>query len=146
MSAAPPLEQSGRFFDGGLTLRISLPIFQLLPGGAKPIVWLGGEIKTPPFGVAARREAGFLLRQLQEGVSLTMPKSRPMPTIGPGCHELRVQDVDHAWRIVCHVAADAIVILEVFSKTTRSTPKHFLDACRRRLAAYRRDAEDRQGE
>jgi hypothetical protein len=31
----------------------------------KPLVWLSGEIKTPPFGPEARFEAGFLLRRLQ---------------------------------------------------------------------------------
>ena len=51
----------------------------------KPIVWLGGEIKTPPFGPKARLEAGFLLRRLQRGESLNLPQSRPMPGIGRGC-------------------------------------------------------------
>ena len=40
---------------------------------AKPLVWLRGEIKTPPFSQEARLEAGVLLRQLQEGVSLGLP-------------------------------------------------------------------------
>jgi len=31
----------------------------------KRLVWLRGEIKTPPFGAAARIEAGFLLRRLR---------------------------------------------------------------------------------
>jgi hypothetical protein len=30
----------------------------------KPLVWLHGEVKTPPLSAAARVEAGFLLRQL----------------------------------------------------------------------------------
>jgi hypothetical protein len=30
----------------------------------KPLVWLRGEIKTPPLSTNARLEAGFLLRQL----------------------------------------------------------------------------------
>lgn len=33
----------------------------------KPLVWLSGEVKTPPFSPAARLEAGFLLRKLQRG-------------------------------------------------------------------------------
>lgn len=33
----------------------------------KPLVWLYGEVKTPPFSQEARMEAGFLLRQLQQG-------------------------------------------------------------------------------
>jgi len=34
--------------------------------------------------------------------------------------------------------ADAIVILEVFSKKTRATPKTVIDACRQRLKEYDR--------
>ena len=48
-----------------------------------PLVWLHGEIKTPPFTREARVEAGTLLRRLQEGERLEMPHSRPMPSIGP---------------------------------------------------------------
>ena len=47
----------------------------------KPLVWLRGEVKTPPFSLAARIEAGTLLRKLQEGEKLTLPHSRPMPSI-----------------------------------------------------------------
>jgi len=54
---------------------------------------LDGEVKTPPLSAAARVEAGFLLRQLQQGVRLGMPHSRPMPSIGTRCHELRINDV-----------------------------------------------------
>ena len=32
--------------------------------GDKPLVWLKGEVKTPPFSNQARLEAGLLLRQL----------------------------------------------------------------------------------
>src|SRR4051794_12960356 len=55
--------------------------------GPKPLVWLAGEIKTPPFSVEARIEAGELLRRLQDGELLRMPHSRPMPSIGPRRHE-----------------------------------------------------------
>jgi hypothetical protein len=48
----------------------------------KPLVWLHGEIKTPPFSALARIEAGVLLRRLQRGETLRMPQSRPMPSIG----------------------------------------------------------------
>lgn len=66
----------------------------------KPLAWLRGEIKTPPFSAAARVEAGVLLRRLQRGESLAMPHSRPMPIIGNACHELRVRDADTTWRIL----------------------------------------------
>lgn len=52
----------------------------------KPLVWFAGEVRSPPFTQAARIEAGFLLRRLQHGVVLSMPHSRPMPSIGPRCH------------------------------------------------------------
>jgi hypothetical protein len=58
----------------------------------KPTVWLETEIRTPPFSEEARIEAGALLRRLQRGDSLGMPHSRPMPTIGARCHELRIVD------------------------------------------------------
>lgn len=102
----------------------------------KPLVWLHGEIRTPPFSEAARSEAGFLLRLLQKGQALAMPHSRPMPVVGSRCHELRVQDAKADWRIVYRADSDAVVILAVFSKKTRTTPTAVIDACIRRLTEY----------
>jgi phage-related protein len=102
----------------------------------KPLVWLHGEIKTPPMSVLARLEVGQLLRRLQRGELLWMPQSRPMPSIGPRCHELRVGDADVTWRIFYRIDPDAIVILEVLKKKTATTPQSVLQACRRRLAEY----------
>ena len=59
----------------------------------KPEAWLHGETKTPPLSTGARIEAGVLLRRLQRGESLSLPESRPMPSIGPRCHELRIDDI-----------------------------------------------------
>ncbi|MBV9069698.1 MAG: type II toxin-antitoxin system RelE/ParE family toxin [Acidobacteria bacterium] len=108
----------------------------------RPLVWLHGEVKTPPFSRMGRLEAGFLLRRLQQGEHLSLPSSRPMPTIGPQCHELRIIDEGATWRILYHVAGDAVVILEVFSKKTRTTPNLVLHSARARLNKYLRDAED----
>jgi len=102
----------------------------------KPLAWLHGEVKTPPFSQAARVEAGFLLRKLQEGEALSLPHSRPMSSIGPRCHELRINDRNATWRIVYRVDPDAIVILEVFKKTTARTPVPVIDTCKRRLRMY----------
>jgi len=102
----------------------------------KPLVWLEGEVKSPPFSQAAKLEAGYLLRQLQEGKRLALPHSRPMPSIGPRCHELRIVDERDTWRIVYRSDLDAIVILEVFSKKTRETPKRVIEVCKRRLKHY----------
>ena len=104
----------------------------------KPLVWLHGEIRTPPFSRAARIEAGYLLRLLQKGQAVGMPQSRPMPAIGQRCHELRVRDAAADWRIVCRLDADAVVILAIFSKKTRATPQTVIAACTRRLKEYDR--------
>jgi len=103
----------------------------------KPLAWLHGEIRTPPFSAVARVEAGVLLRRLQRGESLGMPHSRPMPVVGKGCHELRVLDAGRTWRVIYCIRPDAIVILDVFAKTTAKTPKSVVDACQRRLRDYR---------
>lgn len=102
----------------------------------KPVVWLRGEIKTPPFGAEARLEAGLLLRRLQRGESLSMPHSRPMLGIGRQCHELRVRDGAANWRIVYCTDRDAIVVGEVFAKKTRTTPKNVIANCKRRFREY----------
>lgn len=110
--------------------------------GDKVLVWLGGEVKTPPFSKEARLEAGLLLRQLQRGDRLRMPQSRPMASIGHRCHELRVRDQGHEWRIVYRLDRDAIVIAEVFEKKTQKTPRHVIDDAKRRLKLYDADSGD----
>ena len=102
----------------------------------KPLVWLRGEIKTPPFSHEARLEAGTLLRRLQLGEVLGLPHSRPMPSIGRRCHEVRVKDRTHEWRILYRVDSDAVVILEIFAKRTRATPDRVIKECQRRLKLY----------
>lgn len=102
----------------------------------KPLVWLHGEVKTPPLSQNARIEAGYLLRQLQKGVTLSLPQSRPMQSIGPRCHELRIHDGNSTWRVMYRIDKDAIVVLEVFSKKTQQTPKQVIDVCKKRLKEY----------
>ena len=105
---------------------------------SKDLVWLHGEVKSPPFSILARREAGFLLRELQEGEKLSMPDSRPMPTIGARAHELRINDPESrvTWRIIYRIDSDAIIIVDVFPKKTSSTPQLVLTRCRKRLKDY----------
>ena len=90
----------------------------------KPLVWLHGEVKTPPFSLPARLEAGFLLRRLQRGERLGLPSSRPMP------------GKSATWRIMYRIDNDAIVILEVFQKQTQKTPHSVVDVCKKRIRMY----------
>jgi phage-related protein len=102
----------------------------------KPLVWLHGAVSTPPFSREARLEAGFLLRLLQKGDNLSLPRSRPMPTAGRRCHELRIHDANRTWRILYRIDPDAIVIADVFEKKTEQTPKNVLEVCKKRLSEY----------
>ena len=108
----------------------------------RPLVWLHGEVRSPPFSRQARIEAGELLRRLQKGESLHLPQSRPMPVIGRGCHELRIMDADVSWRIVYYLGREAVVILSVFAKQTQQTPGREIQARRKRLNRYLYDLEN----
>jgi|SRR3954467_15076766 len=108
----------------------------------KPLVWLHGEVKTPPFSPEGRIGAGTLLRRLQRGEKLSLPDSRPMPVVGPRCHELRIQDQDVTWRIMYRVDSDAVIVAEVFAKKTSATPQHVIDVCKQRLRRYDRAAKE----
>ena len=109
----------------------------------KPLVWMHGEIRTPPFSENARIEAGYLLRQLQKGVVLSLPQSRPMPSIGTQCHELRINDENLTWRIIYRIYTDAILILEVFEKKKTKTPRPVIDVCKQRIKRYETDVKER---
>lgn len=102
----------------------------------KPLVWLHGEVKTPPLSAQARLEAGYLLRVLQAGGELSMPHSQPMPVIGRRCHELRINDENKTWRVFYRIDSDAIVIADVIGKKSGKTPKNVIDTCKVRFRQY----------
>lgn len=106
------------------------------PLAPKPVVWLHGEIKTPPFTAAGRQEAGMFLRLLQNGERLTMPESEPLADVGRRCGALRVRDAEHNWRIMYRIDTDAVLILEVYAKKTRKIPKEVIERCQSRLKNY----------
>jgi len=59
-----------------------------------------------------------------------------MPSVGPRCHELRIDDVGATWCIIYRIDPDAILILEVFSKKTAATPRGMIETCQRWLREY----------
>ena len=65
-----------------------------------------------------------------------MPNSRPMPSIGSHCHELRITDAATNWRIIYRPDPDAVVIAEVFKKKTRKTPKEAIGVSKERFGRY----------
>jgi len=105
-------------------------------GARKPLIWLHGEIKTPPFTPEGRQEAGMLLRLLQEGERLEMPQSESLPNVGPRCGALRVRDAGHNWRIMYRIDSDAILVLDVYAKKTQRIPDEVIERCRDRIKQY----------
>jgi phage-related protein len=59
-----------------------------------------------------------------------------MPSMGPHCHELHINDTTGTWRIIYRIDPDAIVIVEVFEKKTAHTPRRVIEICQQRLRRY----------
>ena len=79
---------------------------------------------------------GYLLREIQGGKVVPMPDSRPMPSIGPRCHELRIKDGEVDWRIIYRLDPETVLVVEVFAKKTKKTPEKVVKNCRGRLNSY----------
>ena len=100
----------------------------------KALRWVGSSLEDlRAFPQAARREASYQLRRLQDGL---LPADwKPMTSVGPGVAEIRLHSgVEHR---VFYVAkfAEAIYVLHAFEKRTRQTPQADLELARKRLAA-----------
>lgn len=104
----------------------------------KLLVWAKGAeaISSPPMPVQARVDAGYLLRLVQRGHSLSSPVSEPRTDIGPGCHELRLTAEKTEWRVFYHVSPDVVLVLGVFPKKTQKTPQRWEQTCRSRLRLF----------
>jgi phage-related protein len=102
----------------------------------KRVIFLHGEIKTPPFSAKARKEAGDSLRQLELGELLGMPKAELLPMVGPRCGALRVRDSQHNWRIMYRTDPTEILVLDVYDKKTQKIPDEVISRCKKRLQTY----------
>ena len=78
----------------------------------------------------------MLLRLLQGGEKLGMPLAEPLPDVGTRCGALRVRDAGHNWRIMYRIDADAVLILDVYPKKTRTIPDEVIRRCKDRLKRY----------
>ena len=81
-----------------------------------------------------RRELGKAIFDLQKGTKLSMPLSRPMPSIAHGVEELRVKDRSGAFRVFYFTRLEtAVLIFHAFAKKTAKTPLHEIELARTRL-------------
>jgi phage-related protein len=89
-------------------------------------------IKAFPEGV--RRELGKVIFDLQKGAGLSMPLSKPMPTVASGAEELRVKDRAGVYRVFYYLKlADSVLIFHAFSKKSQKTPIREIAIARKRL-------------
>ena len=81
-----------------------------------------------------RREFGKIIFDLQKGEKLSMPLSRPMPSVAAGAEELRVKDRSGAYRVFYYTRlADSVLIFHAFVKKTQRTPPDEIALARKRL-------------
>lgn len=75
-----------------------------------------------------------VLRDLKEGLSLSMPLSRKMASMGQGVFELRFRDVSGIYRIIYVVRKrDAIYLVHAFKKKTSKTSMKNIEVALKRI-------------
>jgi len=86
----------------------------------------------------ARADLADALARLDAGLTLSMPLSRPMPTIGSGVHELHLKDRSGQYRVIyALIEREVIYVLHAFKKTTEATPQRNIQLAQRRLKEVR---------
>ena len=86
----------------------------------------------------ARADLADALARLDAGLTLSMPLSRPMPTIGRGVHELRLKERSGQYRVIYAVIERGVIyVLHAFKKTTEATPQRNIQLAQRRLKEVR---------
>jgi phage-related protein len=97
----------------------------------KTIRWIGTSLSDlSSFPQEARRDAGAQLFLVQTGLE---PKDwKPMPSVGAGANEIRVQ-AGGQWRVL-YVAkfADAVYVLHAFGKKTQRAARADIDIAAKR--------------
>ena len=99
------------------------------------IVWNKKALKeVQNFPDIVKRELGYLLFRLQRGQSLAMPHSKPMPSGGKGCYELRIKGEDGAYRVFYLLKIeDEIIVFHAFKKKTQKTSLKDIDLGKKNL-------------
>ena len=94
------------------------------------------EINTFPEDV--RGDLADALARLNEGHKLSMPLSRPMPSIGNGVHELRFRDRSGIYRVIYVLLGEGETwLIHAFMKKTSATPKQNIEIAKQRLKETR---------
>jgi phage-related protein len=102
----------------------------------KPIQWVGNSYRRlTGFDPEARRQAGFQLGLVQEGLN---PEDwKTMPSIGMGDCEIRIHE-PHEHRVLYVAKHSAIYVLHAFEKKTEKTGHRDLSLARRAYEAVQK--------
>lgn len=106
------------------------------PEGKDVIFWpanLTDELKKH-WPDSMRREGGFQLYRVQQG--LEPNNYRPMPSIGAGVNEIKLQDEDKSQYRLIYIAKfeEAIYVFHVITKkTSQTTSTHDIEIAKKRL-------------
>jgi phage-related protein len=96
--------------------------------------------ETPPALKEAQRKAGYQLRLVQQGKE--PDDFKPMPSVGPGAYEIRVQLGD-AYRVFYVVKfEEAVYVLHAFHKKTQKMPHKEIETAEKRQQDF--EARDRR--
>jgi phage-related protein len=92
------------------------------------------EKELKDFPVEVRGDLADALARLDAGLNLSMPLSRPMPSIAPGAHELRFRDRSGIYRVVYWIRRQGeIWLLHAFKKKTQQTPTLNIEVAKQRI-------------
>ena len=92
------------------------------------------ERESSKFPLEVRHDFLNALALIRNGQTLSMPLSRPMPSIGRNVHELRFRCRDGIFRYFYFVkSGDKVYVLYAFQKKTQKTPKKVIDIVKKRL-------------
>ena len=81
-----------------------------------------------------REDLVDMLARLDMGIMLSMPISRPMPSIGRSVHELRLRDRSGIYRVIYVLVRQGdIWLIHAFQKKSQQTPAQSIELAKRRI-------------
>ncbi len=106
-----------------------------IKGPVNKVIWNKRSLQVVrTFPESVRKDVGYLIYKLQIGESVLMPHSRVMPSVGPGCYELRVNGEDGTYRVFYFIKIkDQILIFHAFQKKTEQTSRRDLSVGKKNL-------------
>ena len=92
------------------------------------------EKELKEFPEEVRGDLADALARLEAALNLSMPLSRPMPSIAPGAHELRFRDRSGIYRVVYWIRRqNEIWLVHAFKKKTQQTPSLNIEVAKQRI-------------